>query len=246
MVAAKHRFHQLLRQTRENARQTTEVMAILLNLEEGDYEAIERGRKYPDNETLKRLCMMLEWNYYDTQRMIINEMSAPQAPAQSGAAASADGETALRALQSAPWDPERDVRAGPPDTLGNRLKEVRLRTGQSVDIIAMLLSIDAETYRRLENGTFPPGDDLLRRISIVYDWNYYDLITLLRAEQAKDLQPRRVGNPFPATSARHTRFKELLAELEGLFTHLPEKDQAFVIAQLELVRDTMQRLQHAS
>jgi transcriptional regulator with XRE-family HTH domain len=231
------RFHELLRDAREKARQSTEVMGILLNMEEHDYVAIERGEVFPDPETLRRLCMMLEWNLYDTQRLINNERAA-----RPGAAAGGD-EAALRALQSAPVDPAR--RSSARDSLGARMREVRETTGQQVEIIAMLLGISVDHYRRLEAGE-APADDLLRRISMVYDWNYLDLLSLLRSEQARALQPHRVGSPFPAASAQTTRLKALTHDLEGLFAALPERDQQFVLTQLELVRETMRKLRQAS
>lgn len=237
-MAQAKRFHQLLREAREQARQSTEVMGILLNMEEDDYLAIERGEVYPDNETLKRLCMMMEWNYYDTQRMIINEISARPGTPQPG------GEAAMRALQSVEVE-EAAHPAGTPDSLGARLRQVRQTTGQSVEIIAMLLGVPPEHYQRLEAGE-SPADDLLRRISMVYDWNYYDLVSLLRTEQAGTLQPRRFGSPYPAASAGGSQLRTLLQEMESLFTGLSDKDQQFVLTQLELVRETLRRLRHAS
>lgn len=237
MHVPKPRFSELLRQRREIADQSTEVMAILLNLEEAEYLAIEGGTKYPDNETLRRLCMMMEWNYYDTQRIIINEMAAPTAAGP----LSSQGAAAMRALQTFPLDKPGKIQ----DSLGNRLKEVRQRTGQTADIIALLLQIDVDAYMRLEGGE-DPGDELLRRISMVYDWNFHDLITLLRSEQARTLQPRRIGSPFPQASARSIRLKSLVGELDLLFARLSEKDQQFVLTQLELIRETMGRLQQDS
>lgn len=149
----------------------------------------------------------------------------------------------MRALQSMP--PEEGTGAGTGDTLGARMRTVREATGQSEDIIAMLLGLSVEHYRLLEAGE-PPSDELLRRISMVYDWNYYDLQARLRTEQARALQPRRMGSPFPASSGRMAQFRGLTQEMEALFAGLPERDQQFVVTQLELVRETLRKLRHAS
>lgn len=242
MAAIKKRFHEQLRETREQAQQSVEVMAILLSLEKEEYQALENGVKFPDNETLKRLCMIMEWNYYDTRRLIANEMAAPQSEEPAGALLSPP---AMDALQRLPLESAGIGGAKRFDTLGSRLKAVRTETGQAVDIIAMLLNIDPDDYRRMEAGEHP-NDELLRRISIIYDWNYYDLLTLLRAEQAKELQPRQMGNPFPGSAPHTPRLKSLLSEMEDLFAGLPAKDQEMILSQLELVRDTMQRMQKAS
>jgi transcriptional regulator with XRE-family HTH domain len=232
------RFHEQLRETREKARQSTEVMGILLNMQEDEYIAIERGEVYPDNETLRRLCMMLEWNFYDTRRGINNEIAARRNAAAPGGAA------ALQALQDAPVAAP-GTRGSVPDSLGQRLRQVRESTGQTVEIISMLLGIPPELYHRLEAGE-APGDDLLRRISVIYDWNYNDLRYLLRTEQAGALQPRRMGSPFPGTTAHGPHLRAVLHEVESLFAGLPEKDQQFVLTQLELVRETLRRLRQAS
>jgi len=253
MRPQKKRFSDLLRDTREQAKQSTEVMAILLSMEEAEYQALEQGVKLPDNETLKRLCMMMEWNYYDTRRLIANEMAAPNIAAPNVAEALLGTEPGgsfgisptMTALQSIAGEEARFNGANRFDTLGERLKDVRARTGQAVDIIAMLLNIEVDHYRRLESGEQPDGK-LLKQISIVYDWNYYDLISLLRSENAKALQPRKIGNPFPGGSPLVPRLKSLLGEMEGLFSRIPERDQEMILSQLELVRETMRRGQQAS
>ncbi|MEE8433173.1 MAG: hypothetical protein V3S64_00160 [bacterium] len=251
-------FSDLLRDTREQAKQSTEVMAILLSMEESEYQALEQGVKLPDNETLKRLCMMMEWNYYDTRRLIANEMAVPNttAPGVSEARVAEPllgtesgggfgNSPTMVALQSISGEESRFNGAKRFDSLGERLRDVRARTGQEVDIIAMLLNIKPDHYRRVESGEQPDGE-LLKQISIVYDWNYYDLISLLRSENAKELQPRQIGSPFPGGSPLVPRLKSLLGEMEGLFSRIPEKEQEMILSQLELVRETMRRGQQAS
>jgi hypothetical protein len=109
----------------------------------------------------------------------------------------------------------------------------------------MLLGISAEHYHRLESGE-APANDLVRRIAMVYDWNYYDVLVLLRSEQAHALHPARVGSPYPGASVQSQRLRALLHDLEGLFAGVPESQQGFVLSQLELVRETLRKLRHAS
>jgi transcriptional regulator with XRE-family HTH domain len=223
-----HRFGELLRQAREQANQTAEVMAILLSMEQEDYLAIEAGLRFPDEDTVRRLCMMMEWNYNETKRHLRNEMSAPGR------------------LTAPPIPTHRGLlgqsNAGGtrPDSLAGRLRQVRQVTGQSADIIAALLHIAPDQYQQLEEGAVP-SDDLLRRISMVYNWNFQELVSLMRAEQAHNLQPRLVGNPFPATGQRFEKLKNLCRELEALFAHLPDAEQTVLLAQLDLIRGTMAR-----
>lgn len=239
----KNSFHGLLKQTRLDAEQTVEVMAVLLNMSIEDYLAMESW-KYPDEETLKRLCLMMEWNYYDTQRLIINEMISPHRPPLAS-----PEETATKGAAHAP--PLTAPRGTPPgissghNSLGARLREVRMITGQSTDLIALMLNIEEEEYKQLEEG-LQPNDEVLRRISLVYNWNYQDLISVLRAEHAKSFQPSRVGMPFMGSNAHTARFRQINQEIEGLFIKLSDVDQKSILAQIELIRETMLRQQKAS
>ncbi|MEE8395793.1 MAG: hypothetical protein V3S29_07035 [bacterium] len=237
MEAGRRTFHDLLRTSRTEADQSPEVMAVLLNMTTEDYEALEAW-KYPDEETLKRLCLMSEWNYYDTQRLIINEMISPHraAPKES------EGEQPAPAPDGgSPRGREKTrVPPGGMSTLGDRLREVRLVTGQSIDIIALLLNIDSEAYTRLEGGE-PPTNEVLRRISVTYNWNYQDLVSILRSQHAKSFQPARVGMPFLGATAETGRLRRIVHELEALFGQVPQADRKMVLAQLELVRDSMRR-----
>jgi transcriptional regulator with XRE-family HTH domain len=237
MTVYKSRFGELLRESRENAQQTPDVVAILLGISAEDYLAMEAGRYFPDPDTLKRLCMMMEWNYYDAQRLIRNEqLSSSHALALT----SAQRESSTQALQSLPLDPNGGAGSGRADSLGARLKDVRLLTGQSMEIIAALLSIGVEEYQRLEDGE-APSDELLRRIGVTYNWNYYDLISILRSQQAHKLQPRRMGSPFPGATVRPEKLRALVRELEAAFPALPDAEQDMVLAQLDLIRATAQR-----
>lgn len=239
MSVAKKSFHERLRETRENAGQSAEVMSILLSMDEGDYQSLEQGETFPDNETLKRLCMMMEWNYYDTRRLIANEMTAPL---PDGIAPGTTEDSAFQALHVAASGASGQSTPRRFDTLGSRLKEVRLQTGQTVDIIGKLLNIEPDVYRQMEAGEHPT-DDLLKRISIIYDWNFYDLITLLRSERAKELQPRQIGNPFPGATELPPRLKTLLDDMQGQFVKIQSRDQKMILSQLELVLETMRRMQ---
>ncbi|MDH4246529.1 MAG: transcriptional regulator [Deltaproteobacteria bacterium] len=239
-------FHDHLRQAREQADQTPEVMAVLLNLSIEDYRAIEAGERFPDDETLRRLCLMLEWNYYETRRAINNTGSKPSGGAEGTAktiarpTAPVSNKAAEKAAQALTGQPLESGKSGRKDTLGQRMAEVREQTGQSLEVIAMLLGLTPESYMLLEGGELP-DDELLRKISMVYDWNFHDLKALLRSEQALALQPRRYGVPFAGASTHSHRVKSVLNELETQFPHLGNREQEFCLAQLELVLETVKR-----
>lgn len=248
----KKTFAKLLQDARLAGEQTTDVMAVLLNITQEEYELLESGQ-YPDDETLRRICTLLGWNYYDTQRLLINEMIAPRnlarAPAKGEARSKAPPPPATVAGEPAPpptapleqaGSGSRAARPTQPETLGSRLREVRLVTGQSVDVIAMLLNTDAETYMALEAGA-SPSDEMLRRISSVYRWNYQELLNLLRSEHAHSFQPVRVGTPYPAATADLEKLKALNQEVQNIFYRMNPQERVRVLAQIELIRDTMRR-----
>ena len=212
-------FHQLLQEEREVAEQTPAVMALLLNISEDEYLALEHGEVAPDDVMLRRICVMLEWNYYDARQLLINDMGAQRQPP--------------------PQTVAHSVPPGMADSLSNRLKVVREETGQTLEVLAMLLNISIEQYLELENSGMPP-DELLRRISILYNWNYQDLISLMRTEHARTLSPRRVGTPFPGATANVGRLRMLTQELERSFGAAPPALQQTVLAQLELVKQILE------
>jgi len=249
----KKTFARLLQEARLAGEQTTDVMAVLLNITQEEYELLESGQ-YPDDETLRRICTLLGWNYYDTQRLLINEMIAPRnlarAPAKGETKPKAPPQLSVPGAAELPLPPatplehvgagSRTARPTQPETLGSRLREVRLVTGQSVDVIAMLLNTTAETYMALEAGA-SPSDEMLRRISSVYRWNYQELLNLLRTEHAHSFQPVRVGTPYPAATADLEKLKALNQEVQNIFYRMTPHDRVRVLAQIELIRDTMRR-----
>ena len=231
-------FPQRLHEAREAGNQTTEVMAVLLNLPHEAYQQLEAG-SYPDDQTLRRICMLLGWNYSETQRQLINEMIAPRRSGRHGESASATrhvDEPVAHAQAHAAAHPH-PVRA---ETLGSRLRDVRLVTGQAEEVIAMLLNIDADTYRALEHGK-APSDELLRRISTVYHWNYQDLLAILRTEHAQRFQPLHLGVAFPNSTAIKTRLQEITQDIHTLFGDLSRNEQERICSQLEFIRDTMRK-----
>ncbi len=247
----KKTFARHLQDARLAGEQTTDVMAVLLNITQEEYELLESGQ-YPDDETLRRICTLLGWNYYDTQRLLINEMIAPRDLARAPVKGEARGKSPAPSAPLTVGEPhplpatplehggQRTARPTQPETLGSRLREVRLVTGQSVDVIAMLLNTDAETYMALEAGA-SPNDEMLRRVSSVYRWNYQELLNLLRTEHARSFQPVRVGTPYPAATADLEKLKALNQDVQNIFYRMNANERTRVLAQIELIRDTMRR-----
>jgi len=252
-MSVPHTFHEKLLEARVNADQTVDAMSILLGLSPEDYEKLEAG-KYPDDETLRRLCKIMGWNYYEAQRLIINEMISPQVKPGASARTSENpvpspqpifrpsgGGHAAVPHPTAPQHPVAPGRATT-DTLSGRLREGRERMNQSKEIVALLLNITPEEYARIEQGQ-SPSDEVLRRISLVFNWNYLELVDLARSQQAHAFQPRMPAPAYRGATAHSGRLTQIHHEMATLFPKLAPSDQQNVLAQLELVRDTMRRHQ---
>ncbi|MDH4224495.1 MAG: transcriptional regulator [Deltaproteobacteria bacterium] len=245
MQDAPSNFHERLIQARVQARQTLEGMAVLLGMSPEEYEGLEGGR-YPKDDTLKRLCTLMDWNFYDAQRIILNEMISPRRNSQmAGIGSQADSRAGSHGdAQLDKPGGGRQFSMGEYKTFGQRLKEARNKAGQTDEILAMLLGVDLDTYRSLEGGGMP-SLELLRRICMAFGWNYNDVMDSMRSEQNHSLHPRRAAPPPSGQSMNHSKLKGLMQELDGLFLHLADPDQKHILIQMELVRDTMRRLKKA-
>jgi transcriptional regulator with XRE-family HTH domain len=243
----------MLLQARVGANQTVDAMAVLLSMTPEQYEQLESG-KYPDDETLRRLCKMMSWNYYEAQRLIINEMISPHPKVPPGVASRAVPPPVRAGSDHAPGlSPAGHHRMslahdraasgfGIQDHLSTKLREARLRLGQSKDILAMLLNCSVEDYERFEDGESPP-DEVLRRMCVVFNWNYLDLVDAVRSQQAYVFQPRLPAPAYAGSTALLGRLNQIVGEISTMFSRLSHADQQTALAQLELVRDTMRRHQ---
>ncbi|MDH4120682.1 MAG: helix-turn-helix domain-containing protein [Deltaproteobacteria bacterium] len=242
MSANGSHFHDRLIQTRLEAGHPPENMAILLGILPEEYDALEGG-KYPDDETLKRICNLMEWNYFDTKRLIVNEMISPN---HKGAApgtlkASPLAQTGKEGNRG-PASPFPVSSSSSRRSIGERMKAARETHDHPPEVVALLLATDIDTYLAVERGEKMPSMEMLRRISLAFEWNFNDLLDMLRTDQALRM-PHRMAGPLPSGGGLHQqKFKQLLTDLERQFFTLRPEDQEHTLVQMELVRDTMRRL----
>ena len=64
-VSAPKLLIERLREAREKVSQTIEGMALLLQVSPEYYEQIEEGKTIPEEELLKRIASLFEWNYHE-------------------------------------------------------------------------------------------------------------------------------------------------------------------------------------
>ena len=58
-------LHELIQQSRIEAKQNVEGISLLLQISTEYYEQIEAGEVFPEQELLKRICSLFGWNYHE-------------------------------------------------------------------------------------------------------------------------------------------------------------------------------------
>ena len=58
-------LHELIQQSRIEAKQNVEGISLLLQIGTEYYEQIESGEVFPEQELLKRLCSLFGWNFHE-------------------------------------------------------------------------------------------------------------------------------------------------------------------------------------
>ena len=64
-IQAPQPLNQRIQQAREEVSQSTEGLALLLQLNPEYYEKMESGEITPDEELLKKICALFQWNYQE-------------------------------------------------------------------------------------------------------------------------------------------------------------------------------------
>ena len=64
-IQAPQPLNQRIRQAREEVSQSIEGLALLLQLNPEYYEKLESGGITPDEELLKKICALFQWNYQE-------------------------------------------------------------------------------------------------------------------------------------------------------------------------------------
>ena len=94
-------LHELIQQSRIEAKQNVEGISLLLQIGTEYYEQIEAGEVFPEQELLKRICSLFGWNYHELlQREKSSQLSKLQPAVTSlDSSDSSITETKLREIQ---------------------------------------------------------------------------------------------------------------------------------------------------
>ena len=218
-------FSEMLRESRESVGQSPEGVATLLGIDLQHYLSIEQGL-IPSDDLLQQICSLFHWNYRQVRQRLINRNASMlfRTPTSSNTP-----EATATALVPTP---------GP--SLGTRVREEREAVGQTLEGLSILLEISVEFLEQIESGAANPDLALLRRIATLFHWNYHELQRAEQKRRLPDFHPAVMRLPNEAQPQQRQRLKGLQEAIAEPWLRLTTKQQESVLAQLELIRDTVQ------
>jgi len=219
-------FSEALREAREAVGQSPEGVATLLGLDTQHYRSIEEGL-VPSDDLLQQICSLFHWNYRQVRQRLINRNASMlfQRPTASTA-------TEMTEPSAAPV---------PGPALGTRIREQREAVGQTLDGLSILLEISPPFLEEIESGLANPDAALLRRIAALFQWNFHELQLAEQKRRLPEFHPAVMRLPNDAQPQQRQRLKSLQDAIAEPWLRLTAKQQESVLAQLELVRDTVRR-----
>ncbi len=231
----------MLRDARENAGQPPLGIATLMGIPVEQYEDFEAGGSVPE-ELLQRLCTLYRWNFHQVRQRVRRHnamvFTGPQKPLSFE-------ELRERLPPAAPLQlPE--IAAASSSGIGDLLRQTREELGQSIDGVSLLLEISPDYYELLEAGEVAPDDELLRRIASVFRWNYNELRSREQKLRMSRLRPNVTHLPEGGTAGNRRHLREVLDGISKGWDRLSKTQRDALMAQLELVRDSVQRWTQAA
>jgi len=229
-------FHEQLRNARLQVNQSPEGIATLLDMSP-DYYLMFEEDTVPTDDVLRKICSLFQWNYLRVRQRLITHSSRN--------IASAPPPLPLSIIREQHPEQEKNpssFTATERVFLGERMRKMRIEAGQSLEGIALLLKVSAGYYSQVESGEITPDIELLKGISSLFQWNYNQLLREVQNENIRDFQPAVTSlQDFGKSSKQHKEFKELQKEISKHWFNLSRSQQESLIAQMELIRDTVDR-----
>jgi transcriptional regulator with XRE-family HTH domain len=228
-------LHELMRDARMEVEQTQEGIATLLSIPVDYYQALEEGVA-PNDELLRKICSLFNWNYLQMRQRLISDTSPSLGPYQPPLPA-----REIRArFPEKPLPPEFNQPAHGRVSFGARLRDARLEVGQSLEGMALLLQIPPDLYEQIETDQAPLDTEMLRHISALFEWNYHEVINHYKSQNRQLWQPSvtHLQGPEPH---RVRKLQGLQDEISAGWRDLNVEQQDALLSQMELVRDTIDR-----
>lgn len=218
-------FSKLVQTSREKVGQTVEGMALLLNIDANAYIALEKGEA-PNDNLLKKLCQVFEWNYSDIKQLLLKASNARFLAEKNKAGLK------LESLNQLP-------KAMEGLSFGEILLQARLKQGATLESLALLLNISEEELAEYESGEIP-GEDMLKKICSLFEWNYKEILAHLRNRGFSSFPADRKEKP--KTNIRVAGIQELCGSIQNESTGLADSGLKVIEIQLKLIQRTIREL----
>ena len=189
------KLNEMIRKFREDIGQSTEGLALLMQMDQEEYARLEKDWIPPD-DILQRLCALFEWNYKDIKRLADNTPSLKNKKSNPENKKASVTENISAEVSTTPF--------------AKMIKEARSAAKQDARGIAILLGISADYYQEFEAGVIPP-DDLLRKLSSLFGWNYKQILQKINTQSTV-----LFGNRQPLLHAKEIRARLPKLELPDI------------------------------
>ena len=233
----KNHLAKLIKDAREDANQDSLGIATLLGISVDYYNELEDGA-IPNDELLRKLCLLFGWNYKQILQKVNSQNSIFYGTQQPLFLAS---EVKARMPKQETID-FPDI--PPPLQLHEQILQARMNADQNVEGISLLLQINPELYEQIESGYVKPDPDLLKRISALFDWNYNELLNREKNSQYSQLLPAITSLDNSESSIEIIKLRQILDEISDYWHVLNEDQKKTIFSQIEFIRDSMENMSH--
>ena len=227
-------FARMIREARTKAKQDALGIATLLGVSQDYYEELETDLLPPD-DLLRKLCSLFGWNYKQIQQKISRQSTVLYGTRQPPLTAS---EIQAR-LPKIELPEVMDIPA--PVSLHEQIQQARIRAEQNVEGISLLLQVNPKYYEQIEAGDVIPDQDLLKRISSLFGWNYHEILHREKSSQYGQLQPAVTSLDSADSSKTEIKLREVQEKIAENWREITRGRQETLLTQLELISEMMER-----
>lgn len=227
-------FARMIREARIKAKQDARGIATLLGVSQDYYEELEADL-LPSDDLLRKLCSLFGWNYKQIQQKISRQSTVLYGTRQPPLPVSEIQER----LPKIELPEITDIPA--PVSLHKQIHQARIGAEQNVEGISLLLQINPEYYEQIETGDVIPDQDLLKRISSLFGWNYNELLHREKNSQYSQLHPSVISLDLPDSSITEIKLSEVQKKIAENWRQISRQQQETLLTQLEFVSEMIKR-----
>jgi len=228
-------FAKMIREGRIEAKQDERGIATLIGISVDYYIEIEDGL-LPPNDLIKKLCSLYGWNYKQIQQKI-----NAQSKVEFGNSRPLLDAREIQSILPKSEIPEiKEVTTQ--SALHELIQQARIEADQNVEGISLLLQINPEFYEQIESGVVSPDPELLKRISSLFGWNYYEMLIREKSSHLGKLLPAITKLDSKEKSFAEIKFRKIQREIEKNWKNISQEHQETLLTQLEFILGSMENL----